>query len=77
MFDKKVFADRVKMLRVQANVKQSDVAEAIGLSHKLISAVELGNRLLSMEALIDLAEYFNVPIDYLVGRTDNPKGGIE
>ena len=68
-----VFSKRVKMLRKKNNIKQSDLGKIIGLSDNAISDIERGYRLTTMEKLVALADYFEVSIDYLVGRTDNPK----
>jgi len=73
MWDRKLFSERVKYIRKEKKLSQQDVGEGIGASLKLISAVERGNKLLSMETLISLADYFNVSLDYLAGRSDNPE----
>ena len=72
MFLNKVFSERVKLLRKKRNIKQSDLGKFIGLSDNAISDIERGYRLTTMEKLVALADYFEVSIDYLVGRTDNP-----
>ena len=68
-----VFSKRVKMLRKKNNIKQSELGKIIGLSDNAISDIERGYRLTTMEKLVALADYFEVSIDYLVGRTDNPR----
>lgn len=72
MLSKKVFADRVKTLRKERNIKQSELGKIIGLSANAISDIERGYRLTTMEKLDALADFFGVSVDYLMGRTDNP-----
>jgi transcriptional regulator with XRE-family HTH domain len=65
---------RVKELREKASLTQSELAEAVGFkSTRALQYVEADQRGTSHSTLISLAEYFNVSIDYLVGRTDNPQ----
>ena len=73
MFSKKSFAQRVKMLRKQKNIKQSELGEMVGLTYTAISDIERGRRTTTIEKLVAIADYFEVSIDYLVGRTDNPE----
>lgn len=63
-------SQRIFELRKEANLSQKQLGEAIGLSHKAISTLESGARGTSIEKLVALADYFNVSVDYLVGRTD-------
>jgi transcriptional regulator with XRE-family HTH domain len=51
---------------------QDKLAEAIGVSQGNISEWKSGRSKPTFDALIKLADYFGVSIDYLVGRTDNP-----
>ncbi len=73
MFSNKIFAERIKMLRKQKNIKQSELGEMVGLSSNAISDIERGRRTTTIEKLVAIADYFEVSIDYLVGRTDNPE----
>lgn len=61
------------MLRMERNIKQSDLGEAVGLTYTAVSDIERGRRTTTLEKLVALADYFDVSIDYLIGRTDNPK----
>lgn len=70
---KETFGERVRTLRMKKNIKQSDLGKIIDLSDNAISDIERGYRLTSMEKLEALAAYFDVSVDYLMGRTDNPK----
>ncbi len=72
MFNQDIFAQRVRMLRKNHKLKQEDIGKLIKVSKAQISEIERGNKTTSIENLIILADYFNVSIDYLTGRTDNP-----
>ena len=61
------------MLRKQKNIKQSELGEMVGLTYTAISDIERGRRTTTIEKLVAIADYFDVSIDYLVGRTNNPK----
>ena len=46
---------------------------ALSMSQNSISRYETGEREADYKTLIAFADYFNVSVDYLLGRTDNPK----
>ena len=73
MYLKEIFAERIRALRMKKNIKQSELGKIVGLSDNAISDIERGYRLTTMEKLDALADYFGVSVDYLMGRTDNPK----
>lgn len=74
MFSKKIFSERVKMLRLSHNLSQAELAKIIGFSSSsTIGDIERGRRTTSIDKIFALADYFEVSIDYLVGRTDNTK----
>ena len=60
---------RLKELRKEQKLSQKDVAKIVNYSQHLVSAWELGHREPNIDALIKLARYFNVTIDYLVGKS--------
>ena len=62
------FKDNLKQLRLEMGLNQVQVAESIGVSKGIISLWENGLREPNMSSLIYLADFFNVSIDYLVGR---------
>lgn len=67
------FGNHLKKLRKSRNVTQKQLAADIGASERGIQQYELGERKPNYDMLIALADYFNVSIDYLVGRSDNPE----
>lgn len=68
----KIFSNRLKALRQQHSVTQVTLAAAIGLSKQTINDLEHARINPSVASLIALADYFNVSLDYIVGRSDNP-----
>lgn len=65
-----MLAQRLRELRYEKKLKQSDVANALGFSGQAISNYESGKREPKVSDLILLADFFDVSIDYLVGRID-------
>lgn len=63
-----VFAERLKELRKEKGLTQSQVGVHLGMSQQNYRRWEVGERSPSGETLIKLADYFDVSIDYLVGR---------
>ena len=61
--------NRIKDLREDMDLRQVDLAQAVGIDQRTISNYETGKTNPDSEALIKLANFFNVTIDYLVGRT--------
>ena len=64
---------KLKELRKQRKISQVKLSIDLNMSQNTISRYETGERQPGITELILLADYFNVSIDYLVGRTDNPK----
>jgi transcriptional regulator with XRE-family HTH domain len=74
MFSKEIFSERIKMLRISHNLSQVELAKAVGFSYSsAIGDIERGRRTTPIDKIVAIADYFGVSIDYLVGRTDNPK----
>ncbi|MDE6672159.1 MAG: helix-turn-helix domain-containing protein [Ruminococcus sp.] len=63
---------RLKELRKAKRITQQRLAIELNLTQKMISRYERGERQADYQTLIALADYFNVSIDYLLERTDNP-----
>lgn len=64
------FSERLCELRTGRSLTQQQLAEAIGMSKSVISMYEKGKRMPSFEAQEQLADFFNVDIDYLIGRSN-------
>lgn len=64
---------RLKYLRNSELLTQTEVANGIFCSQRAYSHYETGQRDIPTQTLIRLADFYDVSIDYLLGRTDNPK----
>lgn len=64
------FSERLKELRKENGLSQDQLAKAVGLTHTAIGLWELEKRIPNLDAVIALAKYFNVSIDYLAGLED-------
>lgn len=67
------FGLRLKELRKSKNLKQTDMAKLLSCTEQHYQRLEYGKVNVPSLTLIALADYFEVSIDYLVGRTDNPE----
>lgn len=67
------FTDRLKNLRKEKGLYQKDLAKALNVGRTTIGNYEQGIRFPDKDILNDLADYFNVSIDYLLGRTAHPE----
>ena len=63
----------LKKLRLQKNKTQLQVQMQTGIEQALLSKYESGKRIPPTETLIILADYYNVSMDYIMGRTENPE----
>ena len=63
----------IKALREDNDIRQREIAEYLGVSQNTYSQYENGVISLTAEVLIKLADYYNVSVDYLLDRTNNPK----
>lgn len=62
--------DRIlKLLRTEKKMSQQELADALGISKSSINMYERGERQPNFEVLETIADFFNVDIDYLLGRT--------
>ncbi len=64
--------NRIRQLREKASLRQIDVANATGIDQKTLSNYETEKTNPDSYSLIRLADFFDVSIDYLVGRTESP-----
>lgn len=61
---------RIKTLRNERNLLQKDLAEQLNLSQQTISLYESEKRQPDYQILQSIADFFNVSVDYLLGRTN-------
>ena len=64
--------DSLRRFRKEFNLTQKQVAESVGMNESAYQRYEQGRREPAYRQLRNLADSFNVSIDYLVGRSDNP-----
>ena len=72
MISKIIFAERLTRLRKQKLITMKVLSENIGLTKAAIGNLENGYKSPSLDTVISLADFFEVSVDYLIGRTDNP-----
>ena len=64
---------RLKEIREDRDLLQKDVALAIGIKQQQYSEYEIGKRLIPIDKLAKLADFYNTSVDYLIGRTNERK----
>ena len=64
------FGDRLRSLRQSKDLSQSEFAKQIRISKSAVNMYERGEREPNFETLEKIADYFNVDLDYLLGKTD-------
>ena len=66
---------RLKDLREDEDMKQWQIAEILGMKQEQYQRYESGKRETPINILIKLANYYDISLDYIAGRT-NDKGGL-
>ena len=61
---------RIQDLRTDADLSQKQLSEILHISQRSYSHYETGSRNIPVEMLIRLENYYDISVDYLVGRTD-------
>lgn len=64
---------RLREIRKSKGISQLKLAFDLNTNQNTISRYETGEREPGIAELISLADYFNISVDYLLERTDNPK----
>lgn len=65
------FADRLKALRISRKIKAEELEDVIG--RRIIFNYEKDEAQPTLDKLVKIADYFDVSLDYLAGRTDEQK----
>ncbi len=65
--------ERLKELRTKNNIQQKDLAEKMNVDTRTFRKYESGELTPKLKTIIALADYFDISLDYLVGRTDDPE----
>lgn len=66
------FCSRLRNLREKTSLNQKEFAKAIKMSYTTYNGYEIGKREPDIDTIKFFADYFNVTVDYLVGRTNDP-----
>ena len=64
---------RLRDLREDHDLSQMQIAEYLGIQQTVYSRYERGFQTIPLEHLIRLADYYNVSLDYMTGRTNETK----
>ena len=67
---------QLKVLRDGVGLSQAKIAELIGTSQVSINRYESGRGSPPLKTLLWYADYFDVSLDYIFGRTDQPQGKL-
>ena len=67
------FGEHLKEMRISFNYTQKQVSSKIGITERNYQRYEANDQRPSFDILISLADFYNVSLDYLVGRTKNPE----
>lgn len=62
-----MIADRIKFLREQHNLTQTDLARNLGITRSSVNAWEMGISTPSTQYIVELSSIFRVSTDYLLG----------
>lgn len=68
-----VLKNRLRQLRLDRGLNQIALQTQTGIEQSLISKYETGERVPPAETLLLLADFYNVSLDYILCRTNNPK----
>ena len=64
---------RIRGIREDSDLKQEDIAKQLNCTQACYSNYENGKRVIPPVVLEKLADYYEVSVDYLLGRTNDPK----
>ena len=68
---KETIGTRIRELREKKRLTQPELAEKINIKRPSITAYESGNQLPPVDTLMKIADFFNVSLDFLTGRTND------
>ncbi|WP_010244118.1 helix-turn-helix domain-containing protein [Acetivibrio cellulolyticus] len=64
--DYKALGERIRKQRLKVNLTQEQLAEKIDMSYSFVGQIERGDRVLSLETLVRLANELSISVDYLI-----------
>ncbi len=65
--------NRIRVYRAEHRMSQTDLAQAIGVSRKTISTIEVGRFVPSVVIALKIARYFDVPVESIFSLADDPE----
>lgn len=65
-----MISQRLKQLRSENNLTQAQLASILGIAKTTLAAYEQGKSEPNIELLIKMANYFDISVDYLIGKTN-------
>ena len=75
MVDYKALGNKIKDKRLKLGLTQEKVAEELGIDDSFYSRVERGERILSVETLVKISDFYDLSLDYLL--LDSTQGGTD
>lgn len=69
--DSRMRFPRIRDMREDADLTQEQIAQTLGIAQTVYSRYERGYQTIPLPLLIQLADYYNVSLDFLTGRTSN------
>ncbi len=71
-----IISERLRILRENLGISQAKLAEEIGITQASVNRYETDKITPTAETLLWYADRFDVSLDYIFGRTDNPQGKL-
>lgn len=68
-----ILGKRIQEIRKSNSLSLDELGKIINLHKGSLSGIENGKKPISLESVVNIAAHFNVSVDYLLGRTDNPE----
>ena len=72
----KIVGERLRVLREGMHISQAKMGDIVGMKQSSINRYEGGETSPTYKVLLKYADFFDVSIDYIFGRTDNPQGKL-
>ena len=64
------FGEKLKELRLEKGLSQRKLGEILGVCNQTVSFWETGSREPDLDSIVNIADFFEVSIDYLCGRNE-------
>lgn len=71
-----MIGDKIKELRKKSKITQAELSDSINIGQSTLANFENGKRTIPVDIVIQLAQYFNVSTDYLLGLSNSPDSEI-